>query len=743
MAPSSIDTANFALISASEPEIMGQNRSDALWDSVDLALSYCRDELLSDFTSQYKSCPSLQQTGTPKILTLLNVGWLVTIRCFSPAQDIYLGLSFEPGVYFITKYAQWGDHHVSPVELNCEAPVKNLVRDVSLIQHKVAPTKPMCCDPSHDTSEKFLSTRICYAKELFATTDGFTKRKLNTQHIDSKLLLNISESNGKLHAKLTFTVSDASRDLALTIRSWDGDLTYAQLDDVVSRLSQFLVTKGVGRETFIISCFEKSTWAIVARLAIMKAGAAYISIDATDPPNFLENVIRRVNAKIMLTSPVYRSTYISLISSVIEITPEMVSALPSSTGVSCPLVKPSDPCLVLFTSGSTGEPKGIIQEHRAYATAVRDYNRMIGIDRHSRVLQFDDYAFDISNNDYLTTLAAGGCCCVPTPPKTISGLVENINALQANMTFLTPTVAAQFFPQDVPTLKVACIGGEPMSNELLMRWAPHVRLVNQYGMGEAATFCAYNDQVQPGQNAIVGRSGSGAIWIASPESSDVLMPVGAVGEILIEGPHLARGYLDALCQKPDVGFLSKAPSWLKNLHRSRVATSRFYRSGDLGRYTHAGTVEHLGRKDTILKINGCRVESTEVEYIIRKSLDPGDAVIVDLLGTIDGPREPLLAAFLCLANSEASSFPPTPHNSVEFLFINSHHPAHQLVQRIKLGVMATLPIHMVPQCFVLISQTPKTRSNKTDRRKLRYLAQKCLICMHGLLQLFSLFRAAL
>jgi amino acid adenylation domain-containing protein len=789
MAPSSIDTANFALISASEPEIMGQNRSDALWDSVDLALSYCRDELLSDFTSQYKSCPSLQQTGTPKILTLLNVGWLVTIRCFSPAQDIYLGLSFEPGVYFITKYAQWGDHHVSPVELNCEAPVKNLVRDVSLIQHKVAPTKPMCCDPSHDTSEKFLSTRICYAKELFATTDGFTKRKLNTQHIDSKLLLNISESNGKLHAKLTFTVSDASRDLALSllhtfntaikavissplqslgkldlcskhdrqllqtytkdvsesyevvlhnlalrhaqltpdapaIRSWDGDLTYAQLDDVVSRLSQFLVTKGVGRETFIISCFEKSTWAIVARLAIMKAGAAYISIDATDPPNFLENVIRRVNAKIMLTSPVYRSTYISLISSVIEITPEMVSALPSSTGVSCPLVKPSDPCLVLFTSGSTGEPKGIIQEHRAYATAVRDYNRMIGIDRHSRVLQFDDYAFDISNNDYLTTLAAGGCCCVPTPPKTISGLVENINALQANMTFLTPTVAAQFFPQDVPTLKVACIGGEPMSNELLMRWAPHVRLVNQYGMGEAATFCAYNDQVQPGQNAIVGRSGSGAIWIASPESSDVLMPVGAVGEILIEGPHLARGYLDALCQKPDVGFLSKAPSWLKNLHRSRVATSRFYRSGDLGRYTHAGTVEHLGRKDTILKINGCRVESTEVEYIIRKSLDPGDAVIVDLLGTIDGPREPLLAAFLCLANSEASSFPPTPHNSVEFLFINSHHPAHQLVQRIKLGVMATLPIHMVPQCFVLISQTPKTRSNKTDRRKLRYLAQK-------------------
>ncbi|KAF7590779.1 hypothetical protein BBP40_002395 [Aspergillus hancockii] len=785
MAPSSIDTANVEIKRpTAEPDITSKNRSDKLWDSVNLAISYSRDELLSSYTSQYKCCPGLEQTWTPTIIDLLNVGWLVTVRCFSPARDVYLSLISEPGVYFITNSAQGGDHHTPPVQLNCEAPVKDLVRDVSLIQSKTASTKPMCCDPPHESSEKFLSTTICYAKEILATTDGFTQRDLETE-----VFLDISESNGKLHAKLAFAVSDASRDLALSllhtfntaimavissplqplgkldlcskhdrqllqtytknvseshevvlhdlalrhaqltpdalaVRSWDGDLTYAELDDVVSRLAQFLVSNGVCRGTFIISCFEKSTWAIVARLAIMKAGAAYISIDATDPPNFLQNVIRRVNAKIMLTSPVYRTAYTSLISSVIEITPEMISALPSSTGAGCPLVKPTDPCLILFTSGSTGEPKGIIQEHRAYATAVRDYNRMIGIDRHSRVLQFDDYAFDISNNDYLTALTAGGCCCVPTPPKTIAGLVENINALQANMTFLTPTVAAQFFPQDVPTLEVACIGGEPMSNELLMRWAPYVRLVNQYGMGEAATFCAYNDQVQPGQNAIVGRSGSGAIWITSPDSPEILMPVGAVGEILIEGPHLARGYLDALCQKPDVGFLPTAPSWLKNLHLSRAATSRFYRSGDLGRYTHAGTVEHLGRKDTILKVNGCRVESTEVEYIISKSLGPGDAVIVDLLGTIDGPREPLLAAFLCLANSEVNSFPTATHNSVDFLLIGSHHPADQLVQRIARDVTATLPVHMVPQCFVLISQTPKTRSNKTDRRKLHHLAQK-------------------
>jgi amino acid adenylation domain-containing protein len=518
------------------------------------------------------------------------------------------------------------------------------------------------------------------------------------------------------HAKLTPG--------ALAVCSWDGDLTYAQLDELTSRLGHFLARMGVGRGTFIISCFEKSTWAIVARLAIMKAGAAYISIDATDPPIFLENVIRRVNAKIMLVSSAYQARYTPFISSVIAISGQMVRSLPLGTEIVCPLVKPSDACLILFTSGSTGEPKGIIQEHRAYATAVQDYIALLGIGQHSRVLQFDDYAFDISNNDYLTTLTAGGCCCVPTPPKAISALVENINTLQVNMTFLTPTVAAQLLPQDVPTLEVVCMGGEPMSNELLMRWAPHVRLVNQYGMGEAATFCAYNDQIQPGQTAIVGRSGSGAIWIINTESPDLLMPVGAVGEILIEGPHLARGYLDDLCQRPDVGFLLDAPIWFKDLQPSRAATSRFYRSGDLGRYTHFGTVEYLGRKDTLLKINGCRVESTEVEYILHRSLGPGDAVIVDMLGAVDGPQEPFLVAFMCLANSKANFFDTASDISVKFLPVTSHHPAHQLVQSMRADVMATLPVHMIPQCFILISQIPRTRSNKTDRRKLHHLAQK-------------------
>ncbi|KAJ7894217.1 hypothetical protein B0H14DRAFT_3657412 [Mycena olivaceomarginata] len=236
--------------------------------------------------------------------------------------------------------------------------------------------------------------------------------------------------------------------------------------------------------------------------------------------------------------------------------------------------------------------------------SICDYVAMLGLDASSQVLQFDDYAFDISNNDFLTPLTAGGCCCVPTPEKTIATLRENINALRVNMTFLTPTVAIQLSPHNMPTLKTVCIGGEPPSRDLLRDWAGHVCLINQYGMGEAATFCAYNNSLNADRSGIIGCAGSGALWIVSPTSLEQLVPLGAVSEILIEGLHLVRGYLDGVAAKSDVSFLSRPPAWMHRIHPNRSPT-HVYRSGDLGRYHADGTVEHLGRKDMMLKLNGC------------------------------------------------------------------------------------------------------------------------------------------
>ncbi|CAP96181.1 hypothetical protein E8E15_002197 [Penicillium rubens] len=749
---------------------------------VDLPLTLGESHILEAANSQYLDYLDPELARILDIEAILVACWLVVVHGFSPVRTMYL--EFHPGsnLCYIDGKSQGPDSYA--LEFSTERPLKDLVRDFCLIKAGIKPTNP---DEGWASDERthFLTSAVRYAGDRPNLQNA--PLSANSKIPNPKLMLNVTNDNGKLHASLAFSSPEMSKEFATSllhslnkvvasiyrspetslgdldlcsdldlillqkftrevsdsnevllhdmaleharltpdapaICSWDGNFTYKELDDLTSRLALYLTDIGVGPETFVLSCFEKSSLAIIARLAILKAGGAYISIDASDPPIFLDSVIARVNAKVMLTSPEYASKYASLLSNVVSITGDMLKELP--TGTVSSTVQPQNACLILFTSGSTGQPKGIIQEHRSYATAIRDYNKVLGLGRHSRVFQFDDYAFDISNNDYLTALAAGGCCCVPTPEKTISALIENINTTNANMSFMTPTIAIQLSHKDVPCLELLCVGGEPMSNDLLMKWSPHVKLVNQYGMGEAATFCAYNDSPKPGHNAVVGKSGSGAIWIANPSSPERPVPVGAVGEILIEGPHLSRGYLDDLCQKPDVGFLNTVPRWIADLHPSRAQTSRIYRSGDLGRYRHDGTVEHMGRKDTLLKLNGGRVESTEVEYILRKTLSPGDFTVVDMLGEIDGTDDPILVAFVYLADNPANLIPGVSDHEMSFLPITNRVRVNSLVQAMQKEVDTTLPKHMMPSLFLLVDRIPRTRSNKLDRRKLHQIAQK-------------------
>lgn len=151
--------------------------------------------------------------------------------------------------------------------------------------------------------------------------------------------------------------------------SWDGDLTYGELDDLSSRLAHHLVELGVHPEAFVLSCFQQSTWAIVTRLAILRAGGAYISIHAVNPPAYLNSVIRRTNAQVLISDSAFADRFRDLAPTFIGVTPEWLRSLPTgNTSPVCETVRGDSTCLVLFTSGSTGQPKEIIQTHQSYAT---------------------------------------------------------------------------------------------------------------------------------------------------------------------------------------------------------------------------------------------------------------------------------------------------------------------------------------------------------------------------------------
>ncbi|KAJ2994578.1 hypothetical protein NUW58_g1523 [Xylaria curta] len=488
----------------------------------------------------------------------------------------------------------------------------------------------------------------------------------------------------------------------MAICSWDGNLTYRELDDLSLRLANVLMELGVGPEVFVLSCFEKSTWAIVARLAILRAGGAYISVFASDPPVYLESVIARTKTRILLTDLPHVKRFQGIVPTLLELSPEWLRKLPKGSRAS-QTVQPDSACLVLFTSGSTGTPKGIIQSHKAYASAIKNYARDLQLDSRTRFFQFDDYAFDISNLEFLVPLILGGCCCVPGPMKTVNDLTREINSMAADTIFLTPTVAIKLEPQDTPNLKTLCVGGEPLPKDLVTKWKNSAtKLVNQYGMGEVAICCALNTKIDPVGGAKIGRPSTGTIWLVDPSSPSKLMPIGAVGEIMVEGPHLSRGYLDdTATRRTEAGFLKTIPPWLTKMHPKRTHT-RIYRSGDLGRLNHDGSITYLGRKDTILKLDGCRIDALE--------------------GVINGQDEPSLAALIYL-DDHPDSTPPTP-NAVPLLkdaTVDAF--ALEKIKKIRDSIGQTLPHYMMPTKFVLMSWLPRTASKKVDRKKIHMLGQ--------------------
>ncbi|KAJ5682087.1 AMP-dependent synthetase/ligase [Penicillium maclennaniae] len=492
---------------------------------------------------------------------------------------------------------------------------------------------------------------------------------------------------------------------APAVRSWDGDLTYRELSEWASRLAHWLIGQGVGPGIFVACTFYKSTWAIVARLAILIAG---------------ESVLQRTHIQIVLTSVGFGPKFADLVKTSFEVDESSLEQLPPTVGVPRVSVLPTDPCTVLFTSGSTGNPKGIIQEHRSYASALTDYIRVMNMGPHSRLFQFDAYAFDISNNDFLAPLIAGGCCCVPTTSLTMDALMNDLNELEANFMFVTPSVAIDIDPDRVPTLKTMCVGGEPVSDAVMAKWLHRVRLVNQYGMGEVASLCAYNPNLRIGQGAVVGYPASGAIWIVNPDALDQLMPVGAIGELVIEGPHVSRGYLDHLSGISQ-SYLDEPPAWAKQLHPERP-THRAYRSGDLGRYNHDGTIEVIGRRDSMLKLDGARVEAGQIEYVLRRLLATGDGAVVDLLGAIDGVSDPILAVYLYLANNPMNLETGSVED-MQFRPITHRHAVSKLTHSLSDAIRQELPPYYVPSLYLLVDRIPRTKSKKTDRRKLHTLGQ--------------------
>jgi amino acid adenylation domain-containing protein/non-ribosomal peptide synthase protein (TIGR01720 family) len=510
-----------------------------------------------------------------------------------------------------------------------------------------------------------------------------------------------------------------ARPEAEAICAWDGKFSYAQLDELSGRLATYLMSLGITPETLVPTCFDKSAWTIITMLAVLKAGGGCVPLDATHPKVALETRVSNTEAYVVLASPERAHIFEDMVPYVIPVSPSLLDELGASEAGSCATVQPDNPSFVIFTSGSTGQPKGVVLEHRAIVTSAEAHGSALGVGPETRFLQFAAYTFDNSLEEMFTTLMRGGCVCVPSDHDRFNDLAGAITRLNANFMDLTPTVATFLQPSEVPTIKCLALGGEALTKRAVEIWGKSIPVHNQYGPSECSINSTHNGNAGTAEDVSnIGRSVGSVSWVVDPSDHNSLVPVGCVGELLIEGPILARGYLNDR-EKTAKSFIEN-PAWVVNdLSRSGSSLRRMYKTGDLVRYNSDGSLSYLGRKDTQIKLNGQRIELGEIEHHVKTNL-PNDAQsAVELISTANGPKSSkALAAFLYLPpdSSMSSSSEPASILPLSEAFQST-------VQALEAAVTSSLPSYMVPSMFIPVSRMPLVSSGKLDRRTLRTMAQ--------------------
>ncbi|KAK6222204.1 non-ribosomal peptide synthetase [Colletotrichum tabaci] len=519
--------------------------------------------------------------------------------------------------------------------------------------------------------------------------------------------------------------------------AWDLSLSYAELQNLAGSLAAVLTREGVEPGQFVAICVERSSWTAVCQLAVLKAGGASRNQD----------IISQSRAKFAVVSNATRALFCrsdlpvtTIVASEVLQSQSAAGMLPSPSTppteqlASTP-VRPSDPAYCVFTSGSTGSPKGIVIDHAALCTSASSYGPALGLGPSSRVLHFASCTFDVSVGEVLTTLMHGGCVCIPDEEARLNDLSGCIDSFRANWLYLTSSVAGILSPKDprVSSLKTLVVGGEAVQQKVVETWAESdVTLINAYGPAETTIYCSSRIVTSRDIDARdIGKAVGCRMWIVSPNDHHRLLPIGATGEIVVDGPILAIGYLN----QPDLTaahFTSSVP-FLPEGHR-------VYRTGDLACYAADGNFHFRGRRDTQVKVNGQRVDFLEVEKQILKLKEPPcsvqHAAVVSFKRQILGHTSALtrgemsqseeFAAYICFDDPKAVS------ESTSLVLLGSNEQGlattallpltaaiSMRLSHVKSRLQDILPTYMWPTVYLPVASLPKTTSSKLDRKALK------------------------
>ncbi|NVN48534.1 non-ribosomal peptide synthase/polyketide synthase [Mycolicibacterium hippocampi] len=455
-------------------------------------------------------------------------------------------------------------------------------------------------------------------------------------------------------------------------------LTYRELDEAANRLAHLLSSRGARPGECVALLLDRSAQAVVAMLAVLRTGAAYLAIDSRLPDARLGFMLTDAAPIVLITTTGLRSRLDKYHLPVIEVDDPAINDQPATAP---PAPHPDDIAYLIYTSGTTGTPKGvaITQQNLTHLVASTPAD----LPAEPVWTQCHSYAFDFSVWEIWAALLGGGRLVIV--PEDVAGSPQDFHALlvseRVNVLTQTPSAVNALSPEDLDSVAVL-LGGEACPAEVVDRWAPRRVLINAYGPTEITVYASMSAPLTP-------RSGAAPIGAPVPTAAAFVLdewlkpvPAGVVGELYVAGRGIGMGYIGrtGLTASRFIACPFGKPG------------ARMYRTGDLVFWRPDGQLHYLGRADEQVKIRGYRIELGEIQTALA-ALDGVDQAVV--IAREDRPGTTRLVGYL--TESANSTIDPVATRD-------------QLAQQ--------LPTYMVPAAVVVLDALPLTVSGKLDTRAL-------------------------
>ncbi|HEX2207374.1 MAG TPA: non-ribosomal peptide synthase/polyketide synthase [Longimicrobium sp.] len=460
----------------------------------------------------------------------------------------------------------------------------------------------------------------------------------------------------------------------------DDTLTYGELDARANRLAHRLLELGARPEAPVAICLPAGIAGFVAVMGILKAGAPYLALDPASPDERIGVILQESGARIVIADASAASR--AWAEGRTLVAAEGLAALDAYPRTApAPRVTPRHLAYALYTSGSTGQPKGVLVEHGSVCNLAAAFSRIYALAPGDRVLLLAPLHFDSWVADLFAALTSGAAVHVLHGDAVLPGpaQVELLRRERITHAKYNPSVLAALPPAALPDLRVLTVGGEAVTGELVARWRSGRRVLHAYGPTEATVracthWCASDEPGAPPLGTPIANT---RLYVLDAALDP--LPAGVAGELVIGGVQVARGYLG----RPALTAERFVPDPF-----SGVPGARMYRTGDRARRKADGTLWFLGRVDDQVKIRGFRIEPGEVQAVLRRHPDVSACAVV---AREDAPGDPRLVAYV----------------------VGGADP-----EALRAHLRQSLPEYMVPAAFVALERLPLSATGKLDRRAL-------------------------